>query len=89
MVARLGENEFLIVLPDSNKAIAETVWERIVSSINEENNKDSRQYMISASHGIMQFMFTENEDINEVIKAADTLMYQEKSKIKKGLKIIK
>ncbi len=89
LVARLGGDEFLIVLPDSNKEIAETIWQRVTESINEENSKGNREYVISASHGIRQFVFEEGENIDEVIKAADALMYKEKSEIKKGLRIIK
>ena len=38
---------------------------------------------------LRQFMFEESENIDEVVKAADALMYQEKSEIKKGLRIIR
>ena len=84
LVTRLGGDEFLIVLPDSNKEIAETVWQRVTASIDEENNKGSREYIISVSHGIVQFMFTEGENISEVIKKLIRLCIKKKVKLKKN-----
>ena len=89
ILTRIGGDEFLLILPAIDMAIAEAAWQRINRALAEVNAADERDYLISVSHGIEQFRFTADEKIDEVINAADALMYQEKSEIKKELEIIK
>ncbi len=88
-VIRLGGDEFLIVLGQSSMQNTEAVWTRIVAEFERINQTEERRYLISVSHGIMSFTLEPNEDVEEVINAADQKMYEEKRALKKKLTIIK
>jgi len=81
-VVRLGGDEFLLILPQSNKAAAEKIWERIqkeFEKVSAENNKD---YKISVSHGAVEYSPDYKKSLDQLIKKADKRMYEEKKKIK-------
>lgn len=73
IAVRIGGDEFLIILPNSNIETAKRVGERIKNAI-EETFKD---YGISASYGISIYP-NEGETLEELINLADSRMYQMK-----------
>jgi len=88
-ISRLGGDEFLIIFNDMDEMEAEKVWIRIHDVYNEINKLEDRKYIVSASHGIVEFKFSSNEYIDEIINHADEKMYHEKRIIKKDLKVIR
>ena len=88
-LARLGGDEFLLILPECDKIAAEIAWQRIQAFISAINEKNENSYVVSLSHGITQYKFTTNEKIQDVIQAADELMYEEKRRIKQKFKVLK
>lgn len=88
-IMRLGGDEFMIVLIDVDASKAENVWFRIKSSCNLANTTENRQYIISLSHGIVDFERDEEIEIDDLIKIADEKMYVEKKIIKKDIRIIR
>ena len=91
-ISRLGGDEFLIIfndMDDMDEMEAEKIWLRIYDVYNEINKLEDRKYIVSASHGIVEFKFSSNEYIDEIINHADEKMYHEKRIIKKDLKVIR
>jgi len=86
---RLGGDEFLIVFSSIPPESAEKVWQRIVGSFDKINTSDTRNYNISASHGMVSYTNREKNHIDMLISQADKYMYAEKKIIKKDLKVIK
>jgi len=90
LIIRMGGDEFLIAFMKVGKAIAETIWLRIVESFKGINSMEDRNYIISASHGIVEIKDTENKiDLSALITKADDKMYTEKVRIKKSLSVIR
>jgi diguanylate cyclase (GGDEF)-like protein len=89
ILARFGGDEFLLILPSIDKEAAEAAWQRINSAFDEANAAGDRAYVISVSHGIAQFKFDAEENIDIIINTADELMYEEKRRIKRELKVLR
>jgi diguanylate cyclase (GGDEF)-like protein len=86
---RLGGDEFLVVLMDTNEKDAEEIWQRIQSEFDSVNGKENRRYKVSASHGIEECKVSDSCNIDSNIQKADQKMYKEKRLNKKRLKVIK
>ena len=86
---RLGGDEFVIVSSNISIAKAELLWERITNKIDKINQKEKRAYLISVSHGIIEYKPDVEPDIDVWITKADLLMYREKRRKKKGEIIIR
>lgn len=88
-LVRLGGDEFLIVFNGIDIETAENIWERIVQKYDQINHNESRSYIISVSHGIVDFNNKQKTHVDDLINAADEKMYIEKQLIKVGLNVIK
>jgi diguanylate cyclase (GGDEF)-like protein/PAS domain S-box-containing protein len=83
-VARLGGDEFVLLLEnlgtehDSAAAHAERVAEKILQELNRSYQLDDYEYHGSPSIGVTLFCDS-NIDVDELIKRADSAMYQAKS----------
>lgn len=86
---RLGGDEFLIAFINNDKVVSEIIWQRIHGFYDRINEEENRPYLISVSHGIVAYKHEKNMLIDDLIKIADELMYQEKSVIKKNIKILR
>ncbi|MDR7857458.1 diguanylate cyclase domain-containing protein [Tissierella sp.] len=86
-IIRLGGDEFLVVFNGINENTAETVWSRIVQAYDKINREEGRPYLISVSHGIVEYNNKQKSELDNLIKEADEKMYLEKRKIKEELKI--
>lgn len=54
-LVRLGGDEFLIVFNGIGIDMAEKIWERIIQEYNKINTTEDRAYLISVSHGVVDF----------------------------------
>ena len=88
-VIRMGGDEFLICLSNTDAEQAENAWHRIVQKFDEENKSELRPYQISVSHGIASMDKNGETPLDELIARADEAMYAEKREVKKGLQIIR
>lgn len=88
-VMRLGGDEFLIVFNGIGIDIAESVWERIVKAYEYINDNENRPYIISVSHGIIDYDNKQPYNVDELISKADEKMYLEKQIIKASLNVIR
>jgi diguanylate cyclase (GGDEF)-like protein len=90
IIIRMGGDEFLIVFTRVDKSISEVIWSRIRESFKGVNTMEDRQYIISASHGIVEINEDKkNIDLSDVVTQADDKMYEEKTRIKKNLNVIR
>lgn len=76
MVARIGGDEFAVLLPDSDKPAVEQAYRRIREAI-AQYNKENRKLYLSMSIG---YSVSENGEtkMSELFKEADDNMYKEK-----------
>lgn len=86
---RLGGDEFLIVLKNSDLQQSEMVWERIVKSFDHINETEDRSYIISVSHGIVDYSLESHSSVDNLINEADEKMYEEKQVIKRDLDVLR
>ena len=86
-IIRMGGDEFLIVFNGIDQEIAEKVWDRINNRYEQINIEEGRRYIISVSHGIVDFGSYEISEVESLIKTADDKMYAEKKYIKEELKV--
>ena len=90
IIIRMGGDEFLTVFTKVDKSTAELIWARIRESFKGINSMEGRQYIISASHGIVEINENQkNIDLSDIITQADDKMYKEKTRIKKTLNVIR
>jgi len=79
-VARMGGDEFLLILPEMNKKEdAILTAERILEALSTPFHLDSYEVLITTSIGIV-FFPDDGEDANSLIKKADISMYKAKEK---------
>jgi diguanylate cyclase (GGDEF)-like protein/PAS domain S-box-containing protein len=81
-VVRLGGDEFLLILLQSNKNSAEKIWLRIKEKLEQATKNNKNKYKISASHGAAEYSPDYNKNLDQLINQADHKMYREKKKIK-------
>lgn len=86
-IIRMGGDEFLIVFNGIDLDTSERVWERINMGFKKINDEEHRNYLISVSHGMVNFDNFENNEMEHLIKVADDKMYEEKRLIKDEMKI--
>lgn len=99
-LVRLGGDEFLIIFPDLVEEKAYNVWSRIQREIDYINENEDRAYEVSVSYGIVDtntvksLMEASNAKnpafvAEQMVKIADEKMYENKSIVKKNLKILR
>jgi predicted signal transduction protein with EAL and GGDEF domain len=82
-VARLGGDEFVVMLeglspePDQAASQAKSAGEKILQSLNQTYQLNDFEYHSSCSIGIS--LFSENISADELLKQADTAMYEAKA----------
>jgi len=85
---RLGGDEFLIVFSGADKLVAGNAWNRVIVACEEINALEERDYIISISHGIVDFQNDKKNLMDNLIKEADEKMYAEKAVIKSVTKSV-
>jgi diguanylate cyclase (GGDEF)-like protein/PAS domain S-box-containing protein len=78
-VARMGGDEFLLLLPKSNEQQSIEISKKILASITEPFLVDGHSLEINASIGIAIYP-THSDDPNSLIRRADVAMYEAKHK---------
>lgn len=79
IIGRFGEDEFIIILPDTKKEEALIVGEKIKNVINHENFQINGNliFNISVSIAVVEFP-THGEDVSSLLKSADITLYKAK-----------
>jgi len=79
IVARIGGDEFAVVLPTTNQNEAEKFCQRIYSNIEKFNNSTSFKNPLSISLGY-EVMDDSSQNLNEIFNKADQKMYINKGR---------
>jgi len=83
VVARLGGDEFVVLLTDgAQETNVEGLKERLSSGIDEWNRRESRNYKLSMSVGVVPHDPSERRSTEELLRQADELMYAHKKQKK-------
>lgn len=83
ILCRLGGDEFLIIFPYCDEKQAHETLDRIKKDIIHFNSSKNRQYSLSISNGIVEY--DQLMSVDEFVEKADTLMYEDKKRIKEEL----
>jgi len=82
MVVRLGGDEFLLILPQSDEEAAEKIWNRVREKLKQLSKSNDKDYEISVSHGSAEYSSDYKKSLDQLINKADRAMYEEKKKMK-------
>jgi diguanylate cyclase (GGDEF)-like protein len=84
VIARLGGDEFAVVAEVSNQYNKDKLLARFQSNVDAFNQKNNNPYTVSVSAGIVLVDKNNPETIEDLLKQADQLMYQDKVKKKEA-----
>ena len=73
---RLGGDEFAMFLINASREQAEHIVAKLSHSIDKYNQQANRGYVISFSHGIVEFNPEQHHTIEDMLANGDTLMYE-------------
>ncbi|HAF61822.1 MAG TPA: hypothetical protein DCK95_05805 [Anaerolineaceae bacterium] len=88
-IIRIGGDEFIIVFVNISLQEAESVWDRILVQFDQINQTKNKPFIVSASHGIIEYDTIDESGIEGLIKRADEKMYAEKRDLKKNTIVIR
>ncbi len=80
IMARVGGDEFLAVLPRANTQAAERYVKDFYKELQQLNEQEDRAFNVEASCGSVVFRLNELSTIEECIQKSDEAMYREKEK---------
>jgi diguanylate cyclase (GGDEF)-like protein len=78
IIARQGGDEFVALLPNTLDIVAETLPTRLEKTVAEHNVRSGKDYQVGMSLGMVRVEFDSNTTLDELIKAADQKMYENK-----------
>ena len=78
VVGRLGGDEFVVFLIDATLADSNHAVARFTTAVQHYNDEAKRGYDLSFSIGTVEYQPDRHQEIGDLIKAADRLMYQQK-----------
>ena len=78
IISRMGGDEFAILAVDINDNAAKILIDRLQTSFDARNTRETRKYMLSLSIGVAQYDSQNPESLDALISRADMLMYEEK-----------
>lgn len=78
IIARPGGDEFTVLIPNSADDVAENIPARLQTNFDEYNRNSGKLYQIAMSVGLVKVEFDEDLTINQLLTAADDLMYEHK-----------
>jgi diguanylate cyclase (GGDEF)-like protein len=88
IIARMGGDEFAVMVLDTEREQAEHLCARLESSLDRLNASRSRQYELSLSTGICHCQPAPPCCADELIARADQAMYEQKRRKKAGLAVV-
>jgi len=80
--ARVGGDEFILVVRNIEDNINESIYQRILEETERINDFETLPFKISFSYGVVKVGSDNIEKVDDLIKIADERMYQEKKKKK-------
>ncbi len=86
---RVGGDEFILIMQNTPENQAEIMWDKISESFKMINELENRPYIISVSHGIIEYTYEDDSHLDEVLTKADAKMYENKKIMKRDFKSVK
>ena len=86
IIARIGEDEFVVLALENSEANIEVIYARLKSNLDAHNAKSNHPYTLSISIGTAYYNPESSYTIDELLTRADKLMYEHK--INKKIKAI-
>jgi diguanylate cyclase (GGDEF)-like protein len=84
--ARIGGDEFVVLMSNTSKVKAEVAIEKFSSLLKEYNQHQCGQCVVEYSYGIVEFDQNKHDSIETLLEDGDKLMYQlKRSKVKNNL----
>ena len=80
IVARIGGDEYAVLLPETDEEDVKRVIERISSKIEFRNKRKNNSISISIGYAVKN---SDNEDLEKIFRRADAMMYRNKRKNKR------
>ncbi len=80
VIARIGGDEFVVLLTNTTKDIASRVLSRLQLMIDDHNLLSNSTYDLAYSVGIVEYNASKHTEIVDIINEADKLMYLDKNK---------
>lgn len=80
VLSRLGGDEFVVLLSNTDEKQGKEILHRLSQTLKQHNQKAGRGYNICYSAGIVQYDPAQHPSIDELLEAADKLMYEQKLK---------
>ena len=78
ILARVGGDEFLAVLPRANKLEADRYMKGFEKELKQLNKQENRAFNVEASCGAVVFQLDSFSTIEECVQKSDEAMYREK-----------
>lgn len=78
VIGRIGGDEFVVMLSNSNEEKATIVLKRFFIAIEKANERLNKPYKIESSVGFAHFKYDTDKSIESMIQDADTAMYEQK-----------
>ena len=75
ILARIGGDEFAVLLPETNEEAAANIIDRINNQIKKHNKKADHELSISLGYAVRTDL---SKDLEEVLNKADAMMYRQK-----------
>ena len=85
LVARIGEDEFILIYTDVNKQKTQALAQKLIASINSDIVPYYKEQKLSASIGIANHYPKDEIDIQDLLKNADQAMYKAKNSGKNSI----
>ena len=78
IIARMGGDEFVVLATDTGKTGSEIIVNRLRQELRERNERDGYPYRLSFSVGVARFDPAAPPSIEELLAAADAMLYEQK-----------
>ena len=78
VIARMGGDEFLAVIPGADKKAAEGFIKKFEKELEENNKREKRSFEVECSCGIYIAKLDEMSTLEHCIRLSDEEMYREK-----------
>lgn len=79
IVARIGGDEFVVMLMNASESKARFKTQRLLHHINEKNNSGELPFQLSVSYGIVGFDSARHKSLDDMLRDGDEAMYRHKS----------
>jgi diguanylate cyclase (GGDEF)-like protein len=86
IAARMGGDEFVLLLTNANQQQVEQVLSRFAGLIEKANESQLLGYAITFSYGVVRYDSDKHKDLDAFLAEGDELMYKRKQKGKRDLK---